>query len=146
MQAPATGIAAALREGDRQTGSRAQGRLRRALVTGEVALSFFLLVGAGLLIRSFTQLMNVNRGFQTEGRLVFSVILPGSYWEKGVGKQFLDRFFERLSAVPGVVAAGAVGHRPLEGGNPGMAIDSNSRPPGAGAAPWAGWRIVSPGY
>src|SRR6185369_330719 len=97
LQAPATGITTALREGDRQTGSSRQGRLRAALVTVEVALSFLLLVGSGLLIRSFTQLVNVNHGFQIEKRLVFSVSFPGSYWEKGVGKQFLDRFFERLS-------------------------------------------------
>ena len=100
LQAPSSGVAAALREGDRQTGSRGQGRLRAVLVSGEVALSFFLLVGAGLLIRSFTQLMNVNRGFQTENRLLFSVSVPGSYWEKSVGKHFLDRFFERLRAAP----------------------------------------------
>ena len=148
MQAPATGIVAALREGDRQTGSRREGRLRAALVTGEVALSFLLLVGAGLLIRSFTQLINVDRGFQTENRLVFSVSMPDSYWEKGVGKQFLDRFFERLSAVPEVLAAGAVSHRPVEGGDPGMGIDALSRPQAkeGGTVPWAGWRIVSPGY
>ena len=132
MQAPATGIVAALREGDRQTGSRRQGRLRAALVTGEVALSFLLLVGAGLLIRSFTQLINVDRGFQTENRLVFSVSMPDSYWEKGVGKQFLDRFFERLSAVPEVLAAGAVSHRPVEGGDPGMGIDAAFQAAGKG--------------
>jgi predicted permease len=148
LQAPATGIAAALREGDRQAGSRGQGRLRTVLVTGEVAISFLLLVGAGLLIRSFGELMNVNRGFQTERRLVFSVSLPGSYWEKGKGKQFLDRLFERLDALPGVVAAGAVSHRPVEGGDPGMSISSASQSAASGqtAAPWAGWRIVSPGY
>jgi len=144
LQAPASGIAAALREGDRQTGTRGQGRLRSVLVTAEVAISFLLLVGAGLLIRSFTQLTTVDRGFQTERRLLFSVSMPGSYWEKGVGKQFLDRFFERLSAEPDVIAAGAVSHRPVEGGNPGMGIDAVSRP--ANQPPWAGWRIVSPGY
>lgn len=148
LQAPAHHIAAALRDRDRQTGSRGQGRLRTVLVTGEVALSFLLLVGAGLLIRSFTQLVNVNPGFQTENRLLFSVSMPGSYWKNGVGKQFLDRLFERLSAVPEVVAAGAVSHRPVEGGDPGMGIDSSSRQQNAaqGAAPWAAWRIVSPGY
>src|SRR6185295_8011803 len=71
LQAPASGIATALRDGDRQTGSRGQSRLRAGLVTAEVALSFLLLVGAGLLVRSFTQLMNVDRGFQTQHRLVF---------------------------------------------------------------------------
>ena len=49
--------------------------------------------------------MNVNRGFETGNRLLFNVSLPNSYWEKGVGKQFLDRFFERLSTAPGVIAA-----------------------------------------
>ncbi len=147
LQAPASGIAAALRDGDRQTGSRRQGRLRATLVAGEVALSFLLLVGAGLLIRSFTELMNVNQGFHTENRLVFSVSMPGSYYENGVGKQFLDRFFERLSAVPEVIAAGSVSHRPVEGGNPGMGIDARADRQGSRAAPpWAGWRVISPGY
>jgi putative ABC transport system permease protein len=145
MQTRASGTSAALREGDRQTGSRGQGRLRAALVTVEVALSFVLLVGAGLLIHSFAGLLSVNYGFQTENRLFFSVNMPGSYWENGTGKQFLDRFFERLKAEPGVIAAGAVSHRPAEGGNPGMGIDSSSSPANQ-RPPWAGWRIVSPGY
>ena len=148
LQAPSNRIAAALRDGDRQAGSRGQGRLRAWLVTGEVALSFLLLVGAGLLIRSFTGLMKVNTGFQTENRLMFSVSMPGSYWENGVGKQFLDRCFERLSGVPQVIAAGAVSNRPVEGGNPGMGIDAISagRGTSTGAPPWAGWRVVTPGY
>src|SRR5882672_10168970 len=147
LQGWVSGVAAALRDSDRQKGSRGQGRLRAALVTCEVALSFLLLVGAGLLIRSFAQLMRVNHGFQTENRLVFSMNMPGSYWKNGVGKQFMDRFFERLSAVPGVIAVGAVSHRPVEGGNPGMGIDSSSQPLGSERRPpWAGWRIVSPGY
>jgi putative ABC transport system permease protein len=147
LQAPVSGIAAALRDGDRQTGSRGQGRLRASLVTGEVALSFLLLVGAGLLIRSFTQLMSVNPGFQTENRLLFSVSMPNTYWEKGVGKQFLDRFFERLSTAPEVISAGAVSHRPVEGGDPGMGIAPYSEQALPDRdIPWAGWRIVSPGY
>jgi putative ABC transport system permease protein len=148
LQAWASGVASTLRDSDRQKGSRGQGRLRAALVTGEVALSFLLLVGAGLLIRSFAQLMSVNHGFQTENRLVFSVNMPGSYYENGVGKQFMDRFFERLSAVPGVIAVGAVSHRPVGGGNPGMGIDSSSAPQSSErrAPPWAGWRVVTPNY
>jgi putative ABC transport system permease protein len=60
-----------------------------------------------------------------------------------VGKQFLDRLFERLSNVPEGVAAGAVNQRPVEGGNPGMGIDSTT---GKGTAPWASWRFVTTGY
>jgi putative ABC transport system permease protein len=148
LQTPAGGAANAMRDGDHQTGSRGQGRLRALLVTAEVAISFLLLVGAGLLIRSFAELMRVDRGFQTENRLIFSVSMPGSYYQNGVGKRFLDRFFERLSAVPRVVAAGAVSSRPVEGADTGMGIaaisDNNGGNPGP--PPWAGWRIVSPGY
>jgi putative ABC transport system permease protein len=147
LQTPASGIAAALREGDRQTGSRGQWRLRTALVTVEVALSFLLLIGAGLLIRSFSQLLTANRGFQTGNRLVFSVSMPNGYWERGVGKQFLDRFFERLSSSPEVVAVGAVNTRPVEGGNPGMGIVSAAQQQLAGSdIPWAGWRVITPRY
>jgi putative ABC transport system permease protein len=148
LHVPALGLATALRDGDRQTGARGQGRLRAVLVTGEVTLSFLLLVGAGLLIRSFSELMNVNAGFQTDHRLVFSVSLPDSYYKKGVGKQFLNRLFERLQALPQVVAVGAVSNRPVEGANTGMGIAAVSARAGSGqgAAPWAGWRVVSPGY
>ena len=148
LQTPASGTANAMRDSDHQTGSRGQGRLRALLVTAEVAISFLLLVGAGLLIRSFTELMNVNRGFQTESRLVFSVSMPESYYRNGVGKQFLDRFFQRLSTVPQVMAAGAVSSRPIEGADTGMGIAAVSANNGGnqGPPPWAGWRIVSPGY
>jgi putative ABC transport system permease protein len=148
LQTPASGTANAMRDGDHQTGSREQGRLRALLVTTEVAISFLLLVGAGLLIRSFTELMNVNLGFQTEGRLVFSVNMPQSYYRNGVGKQFLDRFFQRLSTVPQVIATGAISSRPVEGPDTGMGITAVSAKDGGnqGPPPWAGWRIVSPGY
>jgi putative ABC transport system permease protein len=148
LQTPASSAANAMRAGDHQTGSRRQGRLQALLVTAEVAISFLLLVGAGLLIRSFTELMHVNRGFQTESRLIFSISMPESYYQNGVGKQFLDRFFQRLSAVPQVMAAGAVSSRPVEGPNTGMGIAAVFANNGSnqGTPPWAGWRIVSPGY
>lgn len=148
LQAPTTRIAARLREGDRQTVSRGQNRLRAILVTGEVALSFLLLTGAGLLTRSFSQLAKEKLGFQTENRLVFAVSMPGSYAEKGVGKQFLDQFLPQIAALPGVEAVGGVNTRPVEGWDPGMAIDSSTRAESQAnhAPPWAGWRIVTPGY
>ncbi len=146
LQAPVS-AALALREGDRQTGGRGQGRLRGILVGGEVALSFLLLVGAGLLIRSLDRLMSVETGFRAENRLLFSVNLPGSYWENGQGKHFVDRFVERLRSMPGVESVGAVSNRPIEGGNPGMSIGAASGPKIADRdIPWAGWRIVTPGY
>lgn len=148
LRIPVDGTANTIRDADHQTGSREGGRLRALLVTAEVAISFLLLIGAGLLIRSFTELLNVDGGFQTESRLVFSVSMPQSYYQDGVGKLFLDRFFRRLSAVPQVIAAGAVSSRPVNGPDTGMGIaavaaqsSGNGGPP-----PWAGWRIISPGY
>jgi putative ABC transport system permease protein len=147
LQAPTTRIASTLRESERQTVSRAQNRLRAVLVTGEVALSFLLLTGAGLLTRSFSQLAKEKLGFQTENRLVFSVSMPDSY-EKGIGKQFLDRFLPRIAALPGVEAVGGVNARPVEGWDPGMTIDSSSRAESRvnHAPPWAAWRVVTPDY
>ena len=148
LQTPAKDTANTMRDADHQTGSREQGRLQGLLVTAEVAVSFLLLVGAGLLIRSFTELMNVNLGFQTDNRLVFSVSMPESYYRNGAGSQFEDRLLQRLSAIPQVVAAGAVSSRPIEGPDPGMSIvaipATHSGTPGP--PPWAGWRFVSPGY
>jgi putative ABC transport system permease protein len=151
LQAWVGGVSAALRNNDRQMGSRGQSRIRNALVTGEVALSFLLLVGAGLLIRSFVQLMNVDRGFQTENRLMFRVDMPGHYYWKGTGRPIMDRLFERLSVVPGVIAVGAVSDSPLEpilGHSAVMEIDSRlplqtseRRTPLR-----AQGRVVSPGY
>lgn len=147
LQTPSSGTATVMRGADHQTGSREQGRLRSLLVTAEVAISFVLLVGAGLLIRSFAELVNAERGFQTENRLVFSVDMPQPYYRNGAGKQFLDRFFQRLSMVPEVITAGAVSSRPVEGADPGMGIVAVPAAPDAQVSPpWAGWRIVSPGY
>jgi len=146
LQAPVS-IARALHEGDRQTGSRGENRLRNILVAVEVALSFLLLIGAGLLTRSLDQLMSVQTGFRVENRLMFSVSLPGSYAEHGRGKQFLNRFIDRIRSMPTVESVGAVSHRPIEGGNPGMGIGAASGPQIADRdTPWAGWRIVTPGY
>lgn len=148
LQTRASGTANAIRDADHQTGSREQGHLRSALVTAEVAISFLLLVGAGLLIRSFTELMSVNGGFRTENRLVFSVSMPESYNENGVGKRFVDRFFQQLSAFPQVIAAGTISSRPIEGADTGMNIVAvpakKSRT--QGPPPWAGWRIITPDY
>lgn len=147
LHMPALGIATVLREGDRQTGaSRRQGRLRSILVTAEVALAFLLLVGAGLVVQSLKGLLNVQRGFQTAQRLMFSVSYPESYGQNGVGKQFIDRFFEEISINPDIVASGAVNVRPMQGRSYGMGIDASTHPIAADSPPWAGWRIITPGY
>jgi Transposase, Mutator family len=113
------------------------------LVTAEVALAFLLLVGAGLVLRSFQSLLKEHRGFQTTHRLMFSLSYPDRYGENGRGKQFIDDFLEKLSANPEIVSSGAVSARPVEGPNYGMGIGAASA---SDSPPWAGWRIITPGY
>ncbi len=146
LQAPYKNIVVGLREGERsQAGSRAQKRLRSVLVAVEVALSLMLLVGAGLLIRSFDRMLRVDRGFQSENRLLVAVNIPGSYKERA--DDVINRFLDRVSAAPGVESVAAMNSRPIVGWDPGMGIVSAEKPDGDnGKFPWAGWRIVSGDY
>jgi predicted permease len=146
FQAPYKNIVSGLREGERsQTGSRGQRRLRAVLVMAEVALSLMLLVGAGLLIRSFDRLLRVDRGFQSENRLLVAVNIPDEY--KTRADEVQAQFLARVTSVPGVLSAAALTSRPIVGWNPGMGIVAAERPDGVnGQFPWAGWRIVSRDY
>ncbi len=109
----------ALKEGGRgNTGGG--GRLRKSLVVVEVALSVMLLVGAGLMLRSFARLRNVNPGFRTDHALTLRVSLPVpegriSAADADRFMSFFDRTLARLSALPGVTAAGAANMIPLDG-------------------------------
>jgi putative ABC transport system permease protein len=146
LQAPYKNLVIGLREGERsQAGSRAQKRVRAVLVGAEVALSLMLLVGAGLLIRSFDRMSRVDRGFQSENRLLVAVNIPGSYKERS--DDIINRFLDRVSAAPGVQSVAAMDSRPIVGWDPGMGIVSSEKPDGDnGKFPWAGWRIVSGDY
>jgi putative ABC transport system permease protein len=146
LQAPYKNIVAGLREGERsQAGSRAQKRVRAVLVGTEVALSLMLLVGAGLLIRSFDRLLRVDRGFQSENRLLVAINIPGSYEKRA--DDIINRFLDRVGTVPGVQSVAAMNSRPIVGWDPGMGIVSSEKPDGEnGRFPWAGWRIVSGEY
>jgi predicted permease len=104
-----------LRESGR--GSSAGGatrRLRSLLVVSEIALAVLLLVGAGLLIRSFRHLLDVNPGFDTSHLLTLELSLPGAPYPDGVPVQsFYKQLLDRVRAVPGVQSAGAVSEMPL---------------------------------
>jgi predicted permease len=106
LQARTAFIAAALKESDRAVSGGALSRVRRALVTAEVALALVLLVGAGLLVRSFLALQVVDPGFATERVLSFRVNIGATrYPEPAQVRQFQDALLERVAAVPGVDAA-----------------------------------------
>ena len=104
-----------LKEGERGS-SGGRGRTRSALVIIEFGLSLVVLVGAGLLVKSFERLMRVDPGFDPEHLLVFTLGLPSSA-EPARQDAFYQQVVERLQALPGVRAAGAVSRLPLAGGN-----------------------------
>jgi putative ABC transport system permease protein len=104
-----------LKEGERGSAAN-RGRTRSALVIAEVSLSLVLLVGAGLLVKSFARLMEVNPGFDPDHLLTFNLALPSST-DPARQLAFYQQVLERLQALPGVEAAGAVSRLPLAGGN-----------------------------
>jgi len=97
-----------LKEGGRGGGGRARGRTRAVLVISEIAVSLALLVGAGLLLRSFANLQRVTGGFSTPPRNILTMLIsPGNrrYNDAPVGLAFYDEALRRVRAVPGVEMA-----------------------------------------
>ena len=123
-------------------------RLRSVLVVAEVAISMVLLIGAGLLIRSFARLQAVEPGFHPDHILLADVPISLTVYAKPEQQvAFFDRLMERLRALPGVKAASAASTPPVSG--QGMVIHFNIQ----GRAPktphdyiLAGYRVVGPGY
>lgn len=107
----------ALKEGGHgSTGRFGIKSLRGWLVIAEVALSLILLVGAGLLTKSFSTLISIDKGFNDEGVLTMKVQLPRSRYNNGqkVG-EFMRRLMEQVKALPDVQYTGVINHTPFEG-------------------------------
>jgi putative ABC transport system permease protein len=138
----------ALREGGRHGGGSRSRQALGALVVVEIALSLVLLAGAGVLIRSFVRLQNVDPGFRAEGVLTGRVTLSDTgYPDDASVSRFVDTVVARLSAAPGVDRAAAVTFLPMSG--PGIATSFYrlGRPaPADGEAPTADVRPVTPGF
>jgi putative ABC transport system permease protein len=111
-------IAPTLRSGGAGGGLDRRGfQLTRVLVTSEIALSIVLLVGCGLMVRSLQNLLRIDLGFVPERALTFSVGFPDEkYPTTAANRAFYRTLLERIAALPGVEAAGAVHNRPLEHG------------------------------
>ena len=137
----------ALREGGR-SGTRGR-RMRRwgeALVVGEVALALMLTIGAGLLVRSFWVLRNVDPGFEPEGVLTVVVGLPdGGYDTLDKVQLFFDGLLPRVRSLPGVTEAALTSPLPLTGTGYTSDYSIASRPQGEYGTEVA-HRRVSPGY
>jgi putative ABC transport system permease protein len=147
LQVSRTDVQEALKEGGNAGSSPRRNRLRSLLVVAEVASALVLLVGAGLLIKSFMRLLEVETGLRPEKVLTLTISLPeAKYTEPKTATDFYARALDRISALPGVEAAAVINHLPLlrTGYNGDVEIEGQSYP--AGQLPLAEYRAVSPDY
>jgi len=139
----------AMRETSRTTsGSVRQMWYRNGLVSGEIALSFLLLIGAGLLLKSFVVLESVDVGFDTRNLLTMWITLPlAQYPTDAKAVVFFEQLLVRVRAVPGVQSAGLVSWLPVAGQymNTDLKIDRRPAPP-RGQTNLVIPRTADPGY
>ncbi len=139
----------ALRHGGRSaTDHPARNRGRNVLVATQTAMAMVLLVGSGLLARSFTRLMQAELGFDTRQVLTAQIALPtSSYRERADVTRFAQRLIERLAALPGVEAAGATSNLPIDSGPSGTSFEIDGVPLEPGKLPpIVSYQIITPGF
>jgi putative ABC transport system permease protein len=145
VQASRRAAVLALKEGGRaNSASRGRANARHLFIAAQVAAAFILLVGAGLLLRSFQRLLNVDVGFDTEG--VVGAGLPlkmGKNPEAGPLKLYVNQLLDEVRATPGVQAAAVASQLPLNGWGDGMPFHMADNP---GKLLGSGFKIVTPGY
>jgi predicted permease len=138
-------MAPALREGSKGTGKGGRRAMRSALVAVEIALALVLLVGAGVLLRSFARLRAVDPGFDAEHVLAVRIEPPKARYDTPEQLQALyDRLSARLARVPGVRAVGFVNHMPLGAGVMSTRLEGGEPVNPAGAS--AVYRTPDAGY
>ncbi len=140
---------AALRDGGRGTTiGRDRHRARALLVVGQVALALVLLVGSGLMVRSFQRLRDVDPGFRARGVMTFRVSPPpNKYADAEATARFYDQLIQRLKAIPGVTAVGGINTLPLTGGGAILTTNIDEFPTSAGEFPPTFLvRRATPGY
>ncbi|MDP9003947.1 MAG: ABC transporter permease [Verrucomicrobiota bacterium] len=123
----------ALTEGGRQIGGGLRHRkMRHAFVIAEIALAVVLLVGAGLMLRSFASIRRVDPGFDSANVLTMRMQLPRAKYPNDAARiRFFRELTARVAAVPGVQAAGAVSYLPMAGLGAGTDFNIEGQPPSA---------------
>ena len=113
-----TNLSDTLKESGRGTSlGRARGRLRNALVVAEISLALVLLVGAGLLVKNFQGLLNINESYAPQTLLTMNLMLPEMQYAKPAARlAFHEQVLQRLSSLPGVQSAALVTHVPYADG------------------------------
>ncbi|MQA91164.1 MAG: FtsX-like permease family protein [Gemmatimonas sp.] len=135
-------------EGRGATADRRGGSVRGVLVVVELAFALVLLVGAGLLVRSFARLMAVDPGYRTENILTVDLSLPPAEYESDESvRAFYSNVRRRVAALPGAVESGAVARLPLasEAGDLGFQIEGRPELDDE-RSPNADGQVITPGY
>jgi putative ABC transport system permease protein len=149
LQSLSINVQDTLKEGSRgNSEGRGRNRLRSVLVVSEFALALMLLIGAGLMIRTFVALQAVDAGFNPHHVISMMVSVAGSK-EAYPGRReiFYHQLIQRVRALPGVQAAGGINHLPLAGDSWGWRFVIEGRPkPRPGESPGGVYRLVTPGY
>jgi len=148
LLASKTNLNETLKESGQTITDGKRGRTRNWLVTAEIALSLVLLVGSGLMIRSFMRLLDVKPGFNTHNVSTFELsLIYRKYATRELRTAFFAQLLSRVESLPGVKAAGAVNLVPLENRDESIFFSIEGRPPFApGEAPLADLRSISTGY
>jgi putative ABC transport system permease protein len=136
----------ALKSGSRNGMAPERALAQRTLVVMQVALCMVLLAGAGLLLKSFRRVLDVNPGFRTESLVTMRVELPSSYKTLPAVTGFYRRLSERMTAVPGISATTIVNRLPISGGEGNGDITIEGRPSGDGELGGSTFRHVMPNY
>ena len=142
-------VLGSLRHGGRgATDHPSRQRGRQLLVVAQTAMALVLLVGSGLLARSFTRLMSIEHGFVSQDVLTFRVAVPQTTYPKAADVvRFTEQLVNRLSELPAVEAAGATTELPLGQSTSGTAFEFDGRPTEAGRLPpLVHYSTVTPGY
>ncbi len=148
LRASRVDLAASLKDGGRGTAGVPAARLRTALVVAQVAVCLFLLVGAGLLIRSFAELLRVAPGFDPEGAIAADLLPAGpAYADPAARERYYERALRVASELPGVSAAGAIVVLPTRGRYQQTYDSIEGYQPAPGEPmPTDEFRSVTPGY
>ena len=146
LQVPFNSVHESLKGSSRgSTGTKRQAWVRSALVISEIVLACMLLVGAGLLTRSFVNVLQVNLGFQADRAAAMRVDHSASYSNRAERDNFFGQILERTRSLPGVMSAGLADVLPLAGDRS-RSVAAKGKSYAPGHYPEGFIRIVSDGY
>ena len=143
-----TNLNDALKAGGRGASGAGHNRLKSVLIVSEVALTLVLLIGAGLLVRSFVEIQRADLGIRPENVLALQISLPrDTYQDENKRLTFYEQLLARMEVSPGVIKAGAVNIVPFSSSDSSSTFQIIGRPPFPnGEEPDAQVRITSPEY